>query len=158
MCSYSGNLIGLKRSAFYSHFPGLFISSISRYGSGKAFNKLFEQNSQIFVRVKRNNKLVNIPSEELVVNDIVYLSSGEAVLADGIIIKGDVTVDESSLTGESYEIPKKATTSFITDTNKLYKGSVIYSKECIMKVTSVGINTLYGNALSELAEQTPIAL
>ena len=90
----------------------------------------------------------------MVVNDIVYLSSGEAVLADGIIIKGDVTVDESSLTGESYEIPK-ATTSFITDTNKLYKGSVIYSKECIMKVTSVGINTLYGNALSELAEQNP---
>ena len=140
---------------FIAIFLASFISSISEYGSGKAFNKLFEQNSQIFVRVKRNNKLVNIPSEELVVNDIVYLSSGEAVLADGIIIKGDVTVDESSLTGESYEIPKKATTSFITDTNKLYKGSVIYSKECIMKVTSVGINTLYGNALSELAEQNP---
>ncbi len=140
---------------FIAIFLASFISSISEYGSGKAFNKLFQQNSQIFVRAKRNNKLISLPSEELVVNDIIFLSSGEAVPADGVIIKGEVTVDESSLTGESYEVHKQAMVINIAEVNKLYKGSVVYSKECIMKVTSVGIKTMYGSALMELTEQNP---
>ena len=129
------------------------ISSISEYGSGKAFNKLFEKNSQIMVRVKRNCQTEKLPIEELVVGDIVYLASGEAVPADGIIIKGNVTVDESSLTGESYEVEKQAASFNVTETNKLYKGSVVYSKECMMKVTAVGLHTIYGNVLQEMSEQ-----
>ncbi len=140
---------------FIAIFLASFISSISEYGSGKAFNKLFEKNSQIFVRAKRNEKIISIPNEDLVVNDIVYLSAGEAVPADGIIIKGEITVDESSLTGESYEVFKRASDLEITEKNKLYKGSVVYSKECIMKVSHVGNNTMYGNVAKELAEQNP---
>ncbi|MDD2504887.1 MAG: calcium-translocating P-type ATPase, PMCA-type [Bacilli bacterium] len=140
---------------FIAIFLASFISTISEYGSGKAFNKLFEENSKIFVKVKRNKKLINLPSEDLVVNDIIYLSSGEVVPADGIIIKGEVTVDESSLTGESYEVSKTAVGLNISEKNKLYKGSVIYSKECIVKVTEVGIKTMYGSTLIELTEQNP---
>ena len=134
-------------------FLASFISSISEYGSGKAFNKLFEKNARILVRVKRNNILVNLPIDELVVNDIVLLASGEAVPADGIIIKGNITVDESSLTGVSYEVHKSANGS--KENNKLYKGSVVYSDECIMKVTAVGLNTMYGSVLKELTEVNP---
>ncbi|MDD2410029.1 MAG: HAD-IC family P-type ATPase, partial [Bacilli bacterium] len=136
-------------------FLASFISSISEYGSGKAFNKLLEKNSEIFTRVRRNNKVANISVDDLVVGDIVMLSAGEAVSADGIIIKGEVTVDESSLTGESYEVSKKAVNNQATEKNKLYKGSVVYSKECIMKITYVGNNTLYGNVAKELGEQNP---
>ncbi|MDD4795660.1 MAG: HAD-IC family P-type ATPase, partial [Bacilli bacterium] len=93
---------------FIAIFLASFISTISEYGSSKAFNRLFKENSQIFIRTKRNNKLINVSSDDLVVNDIVYLSSGEAVPADGIILKGEVTADESSLTGESYEVYKTA--------------------------------------------------
>jgi len=134
-------------------FVASFISSVSEYGSGKAFNKLFEKNSQITVRVKRNGQMTKLPIEELVVSDLVYLASGEAVPADGIIVKGSVTVDESSLTGESYEVEKQAFSFTPTEANKLYKGSVIYAKECIMQVSAVGLNTIYGNVLQELNEQ-----
>ena len=142
-------------------FLASFISSISEYGSGKAFDQLFAKNSQIFIRVKRDGQKKNLAIEELVVGDIIYLSGGEAVPADGIIIKGQVTVDESALTGESYEIYKKAVGQNISEQNKLYKGSVIYTKECVMKVTSVGINTMYGNiaqSLGEPATESPLKL
>jgi len=135
-------------------FLASFISSISEYGSGKAFNKLFEKNSQINVRVKRNGKTEKINIVDLVVGDLVLLSSGEAVPADGVIIKGNISVDESSLTGESYEVEKKAYIETITETNKLYKGSVVYYNECLMKVTKVGINTMYGNVAMELSENS----
>ncbi|MDD4187906.1 MAG: calcium-translocating P-type ATPase, PMCA-type [Bacilli bacterium] len=140
---------------FIAIFLASFISTISEYGSGKAFNRIFKENSQIFIRTKRNKKLIHVSSDDLVVNDIIYLSSGEAVPADGIIIKGKVTVDESSLTGESYEVYKEATGNNAGDTNTLYKGSVVYSQECIMRITQVGINTTYGLALLELTEPNP---
>ena len=140
---------------FIAIFLASFISSLSEYGSGKAFNKLFEKNSQILVRVKRNSQTEKINIEDLVVGDIVLLASGEAVPADGIILKGEVSVDESSLTGESYEVEKNAVSLNITEKNRLYKGSVVYSKECTMKITSVGLNTTYGSALSQLFEKNP---
>lgn len=92
---------------FIAIFLASFISSLSEYGSGKAFNKLLEKNSEIHTRVIRNKKITNILVDDLVVGDLVMLSAGEAVSADGIIVKGEVTVDESSLTGESYEVSKK---------------------------------------------------
>lgn len=140
---------------FIAIFLASFISSLSEYGSGKAFNKLLEKNSEIHTRVIRNKKITNILVDDLVVGDLVMLSAGEAVSADGIIVKGEVTVDESSLTGESYEVSKKTVNNQITEKNKLYKGSVVYSKECIMKITQVGNNTLYGNVAKQLGEQNP---
>lgn len=135
-------------------FLASFISSISEYGSGKAFNKLFAQNSQIFVRVRRNSELTEIPIDDLVVGDLVLLAGGEAVPADGVILKGKVSVDESALTGESYEVEKTSVSLNVTEHNKIYKGSVIYSGECTMRVANVGINTMYGNVAQELSEQT----
>ena len=75
------------------------ISTISEYGSEKAFDKLESESSKIKCKVKRNNKLESINIEDIVVNDIVHLSSGDKVPADGILIKGNISVDESSLTG-----------------------------------------------------------
>ena len=140
---------------FIAIFLASFISSISEYGSGKAFKRLFDKNSQIFVKAKREGKLSNILIDDIVVDDIIYLASGDAVPADGIIIKGEITVDESSLTGESYEVAKKAVNRNISEENRLYKGSVVYSKECIVKITKVGMRTMYGSALHELSEQDP---
>ena len=87
-------------------FISSLISTISEYGSEKAFEKLQEESSKIKCRVKRNNKIVEIPIEEVVVNDIVYLSQGDRIPADGIIVKDSIDVDESSLTGESKEVSK----------------------------------------------------
>ena len=83
------------------------ISSISEYGSMRAFNKLTEESSKINVRVKRNGQVVSLPISDVVVGDIVPLSSGDKVPADGILIKGSISVDESMMNGESKEVYKE---------------------------------------------------
>ena len=85
-----------------------FISSISEYGSASAFDKLQEEILLIKCKVIRNNKEIEIPVGDIVVGDIVSLTSGDRIPADGIVVKGNITVDESSLNGETKEVYKEA--------------------------------------------------
>ena len=121
------------------------ISAISEYGSMKAFDKLTEETSKINTKVKRNNKITEIPIADIVVNDIIVLNEGDRIPADGIIIDGSITIDESMLTGESKEIEKK-------ENSKVYMQTVVCSGSAIMKVSSVGDNTYYGKMAKELQE------
>lgn len=139
------------------------ISSVSEYGSNKAFQRLQEESSKIKCRVKRNNKLEEIAIDEVVYNDIVYLTSGDKIPADGILIKGSLTIDESMINGEAREIYKTSVTDInnIKDNNKLYRGTIVYENDGYMLVTSVGDNTMYGNiavSLQEKNEPSPLKL
>jgi Ca2+-transporting ATPase len=136
-------------------FLASFISSLSEYGSEAAFEKLQEESSKLLVKVIRNGKEKEIPIEDVVVNDIVLLSSGDKVPADAIIETGYLSVDESSLNGETKEAKKFASVGSITEKNKLYRGSVIYNGSAKVKVTSVGDNTIYGKISKELQEKNP---
>ena len=128
-------------------FLSSFISTISELGSEKAFNTLQEESLRIKAKVKRNNKVVLIDSKDIVVGDILLLSSGDRVLADGKLVSGEISVDESSLNGETKEIYKN-----IND--KVYRGCVVYSGNCLIKVDSVGNNTFYGKMAKEINEDT----
>ena len=125
------------------------ISSISEYGSESAFERLQEESSKINCKVKRNNKVSEIPIDDVVVDDIVILQSGDKVPADGIIVSGEIDVDESSLNGEAIEVNKNPKIN-----NKLYRGTVVYSKEALMQVKEIGDNTYYGKMTQELQEKT----
>ena len=136
-------------------FLASFISSISEYGSEKAFSKLKEESLKLKCRVKRNGKITELPIDEVVTNDIVMLASGDKVPADGIIISGEVSVDESSINGESKEVHKeKVSKENVKDKNKLFRGTVIYQGTAVMLVTKVGDGTFYGKIASELQEKT----
>lgn len=134
-----------------------FISTISEYGSEQAFEKLQDEVSKICVNVIRNGKKKQIPINEVVVNDIVCLETGDKIPADGIIIKGKISVDESSLNGETKESYKESiiNLNLVNDKNRVYKGSVVYSNTALMKVTQVGENTFYGKIALELQEKQP---
>ena len=132
---------------FIAIFLASFISTISEYGSEKAFKRLQEESSNIEVKVKRNNKLIKVKIEDIVVNDVVVLESGDLVPADGVIIRGNILVDESSLNGETRERE-------INLGDEIYKGSIVCDGECYIKVSKVGINTIYGNIESELSSKT----
>ena len=138
-------------------FLASFISTISEYGSEKAFEKLQENASKIKCRVKRNGKTDEINIDDVVVGDIVLLEAGDKVPADGVLIKGELLVDESSLNGETREIKKEAIKSYqqVSEKNTVFRGTVIYGKTGIMKVTTVGDNTFYGKIAQELQESTP---
>lgn len=131
------------------------ISSISEYGSMRAFNKLTEETSLIKVRAKRDNKVIEIPINDVVYNDIILLGEGDKVPADGIIVSGSIAVDESMLDGEAKEKYKKACIDInkIEDDNKVYMSSVVYNGSALMLVTQVGDNTIYGKLAQELQEK-----
>ena len=128
-------------------FVASFISSISEYGSEKAFERLSKENSNIKIKVLRNSKKEVVDLEDVVVGDIVYLSSGDKICADGIIIDGEIYVDESSFTGETIEKHKKLN-------DQVLMGSVVCEKNAIMRVISVGDNTYYGKMASKIQEKS----
>lgn len=134
-------------------FLASFISTISEYGSEKAFKKLQEESSKIKCKVKRDNKIVEIPIDDVVKDDLVILQYGDKIPADGILIKGDIMVDESTLNGESKEIHKEMIKNKITSKNRLYRGTIVCEGSGILKVTCVGLNTFYGKIASELKEK-----
>ncbi len=138
-------------------FVATFISSLSEYGSEKAFNKMQEEASKIKCKVKRNGHIEEISIDEVVTGDIVILESGDKVPADGYIIDGSISVDESSLTGESKEVNKEKVKGKILDKNRVYRGTVVYSKEAIVKIEKVGLNTMYGSISKGLGEKNDIS-
>lgn len=82
-------------------------------------------------RVIRSGRETEVPTEQLVIDDVVILRSGNQIPADAEILDGEVQVNEALLTGESDEITKR-------EGDKLLSGSFIISGECAAKLTAVG--------------------
>lgn len=129
-------------------FIASLISSLSEYGSEKAFIRLEEESSKIKCKVRRNGILKEIDISEVVIKDIVVLEAGDKIPADGRIIEGSITVDESSLTGETIEKEKNTSKD-----NKLFRATTVYSGNALMEVENVGDNTFYGRLALEIQEK-----
>ena len=129
-------------------FLASFISTASEYGSEKAFEQLQADASKIKTKVKRDNQIKEIEIGEVVVGDLISLEAGDAIPADGKIIKGKVLVNESNLNGEMKEKEKK-----IND--EVYRSTVVYSGLATMEVTKVGDKTFYGKLAQEVSEKSP---
>ena len=131
------------------------ISAVSEYGSNKAFQRMQEESSKINIKVKRNGNITEIPIDDIVVGDIVLLSSGDKVPADITIISGKLSVDESSLNGEAKEVYKEKVNDINKpmDINKIYRGTTIYDGAASGVVTKVGMDTLYGKMAKSLVEK-----
>lgn len=137
-------------------FIASLISSLSEYGSEKAFFRLQEEASRLYCRVKRNSKILLVPFSDVVVDDIILLESGDKIPADGVIVYGDIMVDESSINGESCEVLKTAVIGGNeTDENRVFMGCVVYSNQALMRVSKIGDKTFYGSISSELQQETP---
>ncbi len=85
------------------------------------------------VKVVRDSVAININSEDIVIDDIIMLSTGKQIVADCIVVEGNIEVNESVLTGESLPIKKK-----VGDT--LLAGSFVVSGHCHARVEKVGSN------------------
>ncbi len=134
------------------------VSTVSEYGSEKAFAKMEAENSNITVRVLRGTERREIHISEIVVGDIVYISSGEVVPADGEIIYGKLHVDQSALNGESREALKfkggKSKKGDFSSETEVFRGSVVTDGEGIIKVTHVGKDTYYGMVAKDVQIET----
>lgn len=122
---------------------GKYLEGKSKRKTGEAINKLIDMSPKT-ANVIRDGVEMVIPSENLILGDIVAVRSGEAISADGIIIEGDTFVDESAITGES----KPARKGIGDD---VVGGTINKSGFFKLKVTRVGADTTL-NKIIELVE------
>lgn len=102
--------------------------------------KVTEQDT---VTVIREGKKEEIPKEKIVIDDIIYLSSGDSALVDMEVIKSSsLEVDESVITGESDAIIKRKN-------DKIMSGSIVTSGTAYAKVISVGKDNYASNLIKE---------
>ena len=96
-------------------------------------------------RVNRDNEIIEVDSEEIVLGEYLHLNLGDQVPVDAEIIEGSIEVDESLLTGESDNIYK-------TTGDALMSGSNVVSGSCLVKVTAVGGDS-YINKLAKSTKE-----
>jgi len=124
------------------------VSTISERASSAAFEKLQSATQNIMVRAIRNGAACEIPIQDIVVGDIVLLSTGDKIAADGIVISGQIEVDQSVLNGESEPAIK-------SDKAVVYGGTVVTNGNATIQITGVGDNTFYGKMAQELKTTQP---
>ena len=96
-------------------------------------------------RVNRDNEIINIDSEEIVLGEYLHLNLGDQIPVDAEIIEGSIEVDESLLTGESDNI-------FKTAGDKVMSGSNVVSGSCLVRTIAVGEDS-YINKLAKSTKE-----
>ena len=95
--------------------------------------------------VIREGKKWTVPTEELVLDDLVCLKTGDQVPADAKVLEGSVEVNESLLTGESDNLPKNVG-------DELFSGSFVTSGEACCQIIHVGKDNYAAQITSEAKE------
>ncbi|OYU82685.1 MAG: haloacid dehalogenase [Flavobacterium sp. BFFFF2] len=139
----------------------VFQTSISLYQSARSKNALEKLNdlSQPNSKVIREGKVVEIPSEAVVVGDSLLVEEGTAISADGLIVhSSDFSVNESILTGESMAVLKDKDQK----DNLIFSGTTVASGLAVAEIVAIGNATKLGKIGSSLAEikeeKTPLEI
>ena len=137
------------------------ISTYSEHRNENAFQKLQGEASQIVCKVYRNGAIAEVPIDDLVVDDCVLVQPGDKIPADGVLVDGELRVDQAVLNGETKEacksvmpdgyIDKEISMDFLNG-YKVFRGSVVCLGNAVMRVTTVGDKSVYGQIASELQQ------
>ncbi|XP_062210264.1 calcium-transporting ATPase 10, plasma membrane-type-like [Phragmites australis] len=133
----------------------VFVTATSDYRQSLQFKDLDKEKKKITVQVTRNGYRQKLSIYDLLAGDIVHLSVGDQVPADGLFLSGfSLLINESSLTGESEPVAVNAENPFLLSGTKVQDGS------CKMLVTTVGMRTQWGKLMATLSEggddETPL--
>ncbi|WP_288444786.1 cation-translocating P-type ATPase [uncultured Chryseobacterium sp.] len=119
------------------------VTAISFYQdnrSKKALEELEKLNEPLS-KVIRNSKIIDIPTFEIAVGDLCITEEGNLINADGRIVhSNDFSVNESSLTGESFSVFKDSK----SEDNKVYSGTITVSGLAVFEVENIGKETRVG--------------
>lgn len=137
------------------------IGFVFEYNAKRRFNLLNTINDDTPIKVMRSGRVCEIPRKDIVVDDIVMISTGDEIPADGTLLKAvSLQVNESSLTGEPvanktvYEerFDKKATYA----SNKVMRGTTVVEGYATMIVTAVGDDTEMGHVAQQSTEESGV--
>lgn len=132
------------------------ISAFSDHRQNRQFEKLSKASDDIPIDVVRGGRRQKVSIFDIVVGDVVFLKIGDQVPADGLFLYGhSLRVDESSLTGESDHVEVD-----YGNNPFLFSGTKVVDGYGRMLVTSVGMNSSWGQMMSLIShennEQTPL--
>ncbi len=120
----NGELVSRYSADLYFESAGMIVTLITlgKYLESKSKRKTSEAIEKLMnlapkqATILRDGIEVEIPAEELVAGDIVVVRPGESIAADGEIIEGVTSIDESAITGESMPVEKRAGDSVVAAT------------------------------------------
>ncbi len=136
------------------------LSFVQEYNASNATNKLQAQVS-LKATVLRDGQAQSILAEDIVPGDIVLLSAGTLIPADGIVLESqDCFVNQAVLTGETFPVEKSAgvvpvQASLVERTNCVFMGTNVRSGSARLLVVQTGKATAFGLIAEKLALRPP---
>lgn len=151
-CGNPAECVGIAAAVFISAF----VSTVSEYGSEKAFDKLQRESENVPVTVMRDGRRKDIRLRDVVRGDLALLTVGCVVPADGIVIDGEIRCDQSTLNGESGDKTKRPGdvpfSRSLGQINCVFRGCPVTSGDAMMLVCRVGVDTIAGEASGDDVE------
>lgn len=140
-----------------------FVTAKTGVASDTKYRELKNSTKKDVCKVYRNSMVTVIEVDDVVVGDKVLLQSGDKIPADGILVEGDLRVDNSALNGEAEECKKFATDistemadnitgDTFVDKYSLFRGAVVFDGTGILDVRKVGLKTMMGKMAEEMQE------
>ncbi|CAL8077879.1 unnamed protein product [Prunus armeniaca] len=150
------NLHGLKEgwidgaSIFIAIILVISVSAVSNYRQNRQFDKLSKVSDNVQIEAVRVGRRQQISIFNIVVGDVICLKIRDQVPADGLFLDGhSLQVHESSMTGESDHVEINQTQNPF-----LFSGTKVADGYARMLVTSVGMNTTWGEMMSQISRDT----
>lgn len=123
---------------------GRYLEAKSKSKTSEAIKKLIGLKPKT-ANVIRDGNEVTLKIDELKINDLVIVRPGERIPADGFIVNGFSTVDESMITGESIPVEKK-------EGDKVIGGTINLSGSFNFRVSAIGKNSILGQIIKLVEE------
>lgn len=118
---------------------GKYLEQLSKRKTTQAISKLIDLAPKKAL-VLKGDKEVEVPVEEVKVDDLVVVKKGFAIPVDGVIVEGNAAIDEANITGESMPAQKGVN-------QVVYTSTIINSGYIIIKATKVGEDTSIANII-----------
>ena len=152
-------ILGQTQEAFFMTGAILLVSLISFYQDNRSRRALEALKKLTAPKAKciRNGLLTDIPTAEIVIGDYLLAEEGSLIAADGKLIRSnDFSVNESTLTGESFSVSK----SIASKDQNVFQGTQVAAGQAVFKVTAIGDYTELGKIGQSIQkvdeEKTPL--
>lgn len=143
-----------------------FVSAKTNVASDQKYSELKASTEKDKCKARRDGNVNVIEVDDVVVGDKILLQSGDKIPADGVLVSGNIKVDNSALNGEAeeckktaaedgFEMPTDITGDTFVDEHSLFRGAVCIDGEGILDVRNVGLKTMMGRMAEEMNEDEP---
>lgn len=143
-----------------------FVTAKTAVASDTKYRQLKDSTKKETCKVYRNGIIAVIEVNDVVVGDKIILQSGDKIPADGLLVSGDLRVDNSALNGEAEEckkfaasegtqFPEELTGDTFVDKHSLFRGAVVFDGEGVLDVCKVGMKTMMGKMAEDMQDEEP---